>query len=154
MEDGTYEVSGTATDEALNEGMDATSDELIIETTTPVVTIDELITNVVSPELTGTTDDASAVIEVTVDGNAYMATNNGATWALAAGTISPDLADGTYEVSVTATDAAMNAGTDATTDELVVDTTTPVVTVDELITNVVSPELTGTIDDATDPILT
>ncbi len=149
LADGTYEVSVTATDAALNEGMDATSDELIIDTTTPVVTIDELITNVVSPELTGTTDDASAVIEVTVDGNAYMATNNGATWALAAGTISPDLADGTYEVSVTATDAAMNAGTDATTDELVVDTTTPVVTVDELITNVVSPELTGTIDDAT-----
>ena len=148
LTEGTYDVSVSATDMATNAGTDDTADELTIDLTAPIVTVDALTTNVASPELTGTIDDATAAIEVTVGGSAYTATNNGTTWTLAAGTITPDLADDTYEVSVSATDAATNAGTDATTNELVIDTTTPVVTVDALITNVVSPELTGTIDDA------
>ncbi|WP_421894573.1 Ig-like domain-containing protein [Marinoscillum sp.] len=148
LTEGTYDVSVSATDMATNAGTDDTADELTVDLTAPTVTVDALTTNVASPELTGTIDDATAAIEVTVGGSAYTATNNGTTWTLAAGTITPDLADDTYEVSVSATDAATNAGTDATTNELVIDTTTPVVTVDALITNVVSPELTGTIDDA------
>ncbi|MEQ8582628.1 MAG: Ig-like domain-containing protein [Marinoscillum sp.] len=148
LTEGTYDVSVSATDMATNAGTDDTADELTVDLTAPIVTVDALTTNVASPELTGTIDDATAAIEVTVGGSAYTATNNGTTWTLAAGTITPDLADDTYEVSVSATDAATNTGTDATTNELVIDTTTPVVTVDALTTNVVSPELTGTIDDA------
>ena len=66
---------------------------------------------------------------MTVNGTTYAATNNGdGTWTLADDTIAPALADGTYDVSVTATDALGNVGTDASTNELTVDTTAPVVT--------------------------
>ena len=51
-------------------------------------------------------------------------------------------------MQVTATDAVGNIGTDATTDELTIDTAAPVVTVDSLLTNDTTPGLTGTVDDA------
>ncbi|HAA52373.1 MAG TPA: hypothetical protein DCE43_21840, partial [Planctomycetaceae bacterium] len=51
------------------------------------------------------------------------ATNNGAgNWSVADDTITA-LAEGTYDISVTATDAVGNAGADATTDELTVTST-------------------------------
>ena len=72
---------------------------------------------------------------MTVNGTTYAATNNGdGTWTLADDTIAPALADGTYDVSVTATDALSNVGTDASTNELTVDTTAPIVTVTGLTT--------------------
>ena len=68
-------------------------------------------------------------------GNTYPVTNQGdGTWTLADDTITTALADGTYDVQVTATDAVGNVGTDATTDELTIDTAAPVVTVDVLAT--------------------
>ena len=92
----------------------------------PVVTVDALSTSDSTPPLTGTVDDPTAVIQVTVDGNTYAATNNGdGTWTLADDTIAPALADGTYDVAVTATDPFSNVGVDGTTDELVVSTNTP-----------------------------
>ena len=112
------------------------------------MTVDTLLTNDTTPELTGTLDDPDAAIEVTVDGNTYSAVNNGdGTWTLTDDTISPALADGTYDVAVAATDLAGNVGTDTTTAELTVDTIAPVVTVDMLLTNDPTPELTGTVDD-------
>ena len=67
---------------------------------------------------------------MTVNGTTYTATNNGdGTWTLADNAIAPALADGTYDVSVTATDGVGNVGSDASIDELVVDTSAPVVTV-------------------------
>lgn len=87
----------------------------------PIITVDAIATPDRSPELTGTIDDPDATIDIQVDGNNYAATNNGDdTWTLAAGTISPDLADGTYDVIATATDLFSNVGTDATTDELTI----------------------------------
>ncbi len=150
LADGTYEVSVTATDAASNVGTDSTTNELTIDTAAPVVTVDTLLTNDNTPALSGTIDDPSAIISVTVDGNTYGATNNGdGTWTLADNTISPALADGTYDVQVSATDAASNMGSDSTTDELIIDTTAPVVTVDPLLTNDNTPALTGTVDDPT-----
>ena len=91
------------------------------DTKAPTVTVDSLNSNDNKPQLTGTVDDSTASISVTVDGNVYAATNNGdRTWTLADNTISPALLDGTYDISVTATDPAANVGSDATTDELVV----------------------------------
>ncbi len=73
-----------------------------------------------TPELTGTVDDATAVISVTVDGQLNAATNNGdGTWTPADNTLTA-LATGTYDVAVTATDSVRNVGTDATTDELTI----------------------------------
>ncbi len=150
LADGTYDVAVTATDAVGNEGTDATQDELTIDTTAPAIAVDALTSNDNTPTLTGTIDDASASIIVTVDGVDYEATNNGASWTV---TVENALADGTYDVSVAGTDAVGNEGTDATQDELTIDTTVPEVVVDALTTNDNTPTLTGTIDDATASIL-
>jgi PKD repeat protein len=116
LSDGIYDLAVTATDAAGKTGTDGTIDELTIDTVAPVVTVDTLVTNDATPQLTGTVDDAAAVVEVTVAGTAYVATNNGdGTWTLADDTISPALADGTCDVSVSAADLAGNVGTDTTT---------------------------------------
>ena len=61
-----------------------------------------LSTNDVTPELTGTVDDATASVVVTVGGADYSATNNGDnTWSVTVST----LGEGIYDVSVTATKA-------------------------------------------------
>ncbi|WP_223677379.1 Ig-like domain-containing protein, partial [Escherichia fergusonii] len=60
-----------------------------------------LSTNDSSPQLTGTVNDPTATIQVTVGLNTYAATNNGdGTWTLADNVIAPALLDGTYDVSV------------------------------------------------------
>jgi len=104
---------------------------VLVDLTAPIVTVDILLTNDPTPQLTGTVDDPDASIEVTVDGNSYAAVNNGdGTWTLVDDTISPALADGTYDVAVSAIDLAGNVGTDTTTNELVVDSTIVSVTWD------------------------
>ena len=147
LAEGIYPVTAIGTDTYGNQATDATTLELTIDTTDPVVTVASLTTNNTQPALTGTVDDNAATINVLVDLNNYAATNNGdGTWSLSAGTIAA-LGEGTYEVVVTATDAAGNAGTDGTTLELTIDTTDPVVTVASLTTNNTQPALTGTVDD-------
>lgn len=148
LTDGIYDIVASATDLASNVGNDATTNELTIDLTSPLVTINNLATNVVSPELTGTVDDNTAQVEITVSGSTYAATNNSdGTWTLSAGIITPNLTDGIYEVNATATDIVGNVGTDASTNELTIDLVAPVVTVNEVATSITSPELTGTIDD-------
>ena len=95
----------SATDAVGNVGSDASVDELVVDTTAPVVTVNGLSTGDNTPQLTGTVSDPTATVEVTVNGTTYTATNNGdGTWTLADNSIAPALADGTYDVSVTATD--------------------------------------------------
>jgi hypothetical protein len=127
---------------------------LVIDTTAPAVTVDPLTTNDTTPEITGTIDDPTATVIVTVNGIDYPAINNGdGTWTLTDGTITSALSDGTHDISVTATDGASNPGTDPTTGELVIDTNAPVVTVDPITSNDTSPQLTGTIDDPTATVI-
>ena len=148
--DGTYDVMATATDVAGNTSMDATVDELTIDTAAPTVpTVDFLTTNDNTPTITGTADSVDD-LTVIVDGVTYtegdgnLTDNGDNTWSL---TIPSPLADGTYDVMVTATDAAGNASMDATVDELTIDTTAPTVpTVDFLTTNDTTPTITGTAD--------
>ncbi len=148
LADGTYDVSVTATDSGSNVGSDATTNELTIDTTAPVVTVDTLITNDTTPGLSGTVSDAESTVSVTVDSIIYIATNNGdGTWTLADNTITLTLAEGVFDVSVTATNLALVDGSDATTGELTIDLTNPVVTVDSLSTGDTTPELTGTVAD-------
>jgi len=89
----------------------------------PIVTVDPLTTGDTTPELTGTVTDARppATVTVTVDGNDYVVPASGGTWTLADNTIAPALGDGTYDVSVTASDIVGNTGSDTTVDELVVE---------------------------------
>ncbi|WP_223248860.1 Ig-like domain-containing protein, partial [Leeuwenhoekiella nanhaiensis] len=106
--------------------------------------------------MTGTADSADDLV-VVVDGVTYtegdgnLVDNGDDTWTL---TIPSPLADGTYDVMATATDAASNASVDATVDELTIDTTPPTVpTVDPLGTNDNTPTITGTADSADDLVV-
>lgn len=145
--DGTYNVTVTATDAASNAGTDATTNELTIDTTAPTVTVVTISTNDSTPALGGTVNDPTATISVTVGAQNVAGTNTGlGTWVLADNTLTA-LADGTYNVIVTATDTLGNAASDATTSELFVDTTPPVLTVNDALTADNTPSLSGTVDD-------
>lgn len=148
LADGTYDIVVIAVDAAGNVGTDGTIDELTIDTTVPELTVDTLLTNDATPEITGLVNDPWAFIQVTFGGYSYIADNNAdGTWTLPNGTISSDLSDGDYDILVTATDMAGNVSSDTTSDELTVDTTAAVVTIDNLSTNDTSPQLSGIVDD-------
>ncbi|MEI1727284.1 BapA/Bap/LapF family large adhesin, partial [Acinetobacter baumannii] len=104
-----------------------------VDTTAPVVSFTDASTNDTTPALTGTIDDPTATVVVTVDGVDYPAVNNGdGTWTLADNTL-PVLADGPHTVSVTATDVAGNVSTPVT-GTVTVDATAPTlaITTDDL----------------------
>jgi|GEM_PF-7053873 len=92
----------------------------VIDTTAPTITVDSLTTSDNTPTVTGTVDDTTAVISITVDHHTYSATNNGdGTWSA---NVTHTLSDGTYDVAATATDTVGNVGHDSTTNELTVNT--------------------------------
>ncbi|WP_227367826.1 Ig-like domain-containing protein [Halomonas sp. M20] len=140
-----YSVSVAATDAANNTVTDTGT--LSVDTTAPLLTVDDFITNDTTPVLTGTVDDTNATVTVTINDVDYTATNNGdGTWILADDTL-PMLGEGNHEISVTATDMAGNGTTD--TGALTIDTGVPNVTFDDVITNDAKPMFAGTIDDPT-----
>ncbi|MGN8009910.1 Ig-like domain-containing protein, partial [Acinetobacter sp. 22301] len=113
-------VTATATDPAGNTSGPATA---VVDAVAPTVALDDVLTNDSTPALTGTVSDPTATVVVNVDGVDYPAVNNGdGTWTLADNTL-PALTDGPHTITVTATDAAGNAGTD--TAVVTVDTTAP-----------------------------
>ncbi|EJO40725.1 bacterial group 3 Ig-like protein [Acinetobacter baumannii Canada BC-5] len=115
-------VTATATDPAGNTSLPGTG-TVSADITAPVVALDDMLTNDSTPALTGTVNDPTATVVVNVDGTDYPAVNNGdGTWTLADNTL-PTLADGPHTITVTATDAAGNAGTD--TAVVTIDTTAP-----------------------------
>ncbi|MCO0803758.1 Ig-like domain-containing protein, partial [Acinetobacter baumannii] len=115
-------VTATATDPAGNTSLPGTG-TVSADITAPVVALDDVLTNDSTPALTGTVNDPTATVVVNVDGVDYPAVNNGdGTWTLADNTL-PVLADGPHTITVTATDAAGNAGTD--TAVVTIDTTAP-----------------------------
>ncbi|WP_341328737.1 SwmB domain-containing protein [Methylotuvimicrobium sp. KM2] len=127
---GTIDITVTATDPAGNTGTDTGS--LTIgtggsDTTPPVVTFTDLTTNDTTPALTGTVDDPTATVVVTVGGIDYAATNNGdGTWTLADNTL-PVQPAGTTDITVTATDPAGNSSmaTGSVTVAIMLPDTTP-----------------------------
>ncbi|WP_413692201.1 beta strand repeat-containing protein [Psychromonas sp. KJ10-2] len=138
-------VTATASDAAGNST--TTTGSIDVDTVGLNVSLDSLTTNEVSPALSGSIDDISASVEVTVNGDIYEATNNeDGTWSLAADTL-PDLTEGDVEVTVTASDEAGH--TDSITNSISVDLTVPVVTIDSIITTDTTPSISGTIDDPT-----
>ncbi|WP_193352322.1 Ig-like domain-containing protein, partial [Catenovulum agarivorans] len=121
---GTLTVTASQTDSAGNTSSDV-SETVTLDNELPSVVINSLQTNDITPALSGTVDDVEATISVTLDGQNYDAVNNAdGTWILADDTVSA-LADGTYDVEVSATDAFANVATDSTTAELEIDATKP-----------------------------
>lgn len=91
----------------------------------PVVTVTALTTADSTPGLTGTVDDVTATLSLTVDGQTLTPTNNGnGSWTLADNLIAA-LDHGPYDVAISATDAQGNIGTDASSNELTVDLLPP-----------------------------
>ena len=72
--------------------------ELTVDTMVPVVTVENSLTTTdTSPGLTGTVDDPTATVVVTVASHDYPAVVVGTAWTLAAGTITPGLTAGSAD---------------------------------------------------------
>ncbi|WP_436480216.1 Ig-like domain-containing protein, partial [Acinetobacter seifertii] len=98
-------VTATATDPAGNPSLPGSA---VVDAVAPTVAVTTALTNDSTPALTGTVNDPTAKVVVTVDGVNYPATNNGdGTWTLADNTL-PALTDGPHTITVTATDPAGN----------------------------------------------
>src|SRR5690606_8732352 len=99
-----------------------------IDLTLPTVpTVDELITNDTTPEITGTVvseDDLTVAVNgiTYIEGDGNLTDNTDGTWTLQipAGN---EIPEGVYDVVATATNTAGNSSIDTTTDELTIDTT-------------------------------
>ena len=92
----------------------------------PIISVDDLITSDPSPALSGTIDDHTATISITVAGQTLAAANNGdGTWTLADDALSI-LVEGSYTISATATDDNDNTS-NMVTATLTVDLTPPTV---------------------------
>jgi hypothetical protein len=114
-------AGGIAQDLAGNANAPATQLSITVDTTAPVVTVDALTTSDATPPLTGSVDDDSALLLLSVGGQTAAPVNNGdGTWTLPDDTLAP-LSEGTFDVAVTAMDEAGNIGGDDTTDELTVE---------------------------------
>jgi hypothetical protein len=130
---------------ALNGALTMDADEFY--SAPPAVTItgaDNAYTNTSTPTISGTTNvESPSVVTVTIAGQTLTATPADGTWS-----VSPAiLANGTYPVIASTSDAAGNPG--SATQQLTVDTVPPVVTIDggsSVITNDPTPTIAGTSD--------
>jgi hypothetical protein len=117
-------AAGVATDAAGNPNVASNTLTRTLDTIAPTVTANPLTTSNNTPTLTGTVNDPTAAVSVTVGGTTRSAVVSGNTWSLA---LTSPLADGQYTVDVTATDPAGNTGTSTLANGLVIDTTPPTV---------------------------
>lgn len=130
-----------------------TSAQVNIDNISPVVDVTTLTTGDNRPALEGNVDDNSAALSLTVGGQTVSPTNDGdGTWSLADDVLAV-IADGTYDIQISATDPAGNVGSDATNNELVIDTQAPTVTVNTLETNDNTPTITGSYSDASTTVV-
>jgi hypothetical protein len=119
----------------------------------PVVTqpADGLLTNNARPTFSGTAE-ANSTITLRLNGNSIgTALATGGQWSL---TPSSDLTDGSYQLTATATDAALNSSTASVARTLTVDTTPPSrptisQPVSGLLTNNPRPTISGTTEENT-----
>jgi len=122
--EGANTITVIATDKAGN--YETKTVLVTLDTHAPTVAVTPLTTDNNKPVITGTVDDNLAIVKVKVGGKEYTANIANGAW-----TVSTDiaLADGKYNVVAIATDEAGNIGSELTTDELVVDTTDPIISV-------------------------
>ncbi|HZG58604.1 S-layer homology domain-containing protein [Paenibacillus sp.] len=124
LDGATFEVVATITDEHALTSDEAT-DAAVVDTTAPTrPTVTTQTTNDTTPAIHGTAIvEPGGTLTVTVSGAVYGVgehlTLAGTNWTLQ---IPSELAAGTYDVTATSVDAAGNASTDATSEELTVKT--------------------------------
>ena len=145
LADATHTVTATVTDPAGNEGTDTQA--LSVDTAAATVTIaggPTATTPDWTPTISGLTDvEAPAMVTVTINGQTLTATPFNGAWSVDA-TI---LANGSYPVVASVTDAAGNPGT--ATQQLTVNSVPPVVSIDggpSATTSDSTPTITGTAD--------
>jgi hypothetical protein len=120
---GIYVIRLTAYDNAGNFAYDEFT--LNWDTAPPVITVDKLITNDSTPELTGTVNKSNAEVKITVNNKEYDAINNGdGTWILPNDVID-ELETGVYDVTAKAIGFAGSIGIDGGLAELTVDLVPP-----------------------------
>ncbi|MCK0157791.1 Ig-like domain-containing protein, partial [Cellulophaga sp. F20128] len=149
---GVNEVVVTSMDASGNSSVDSTSLELTIDTISPLApTVAILITNDITPILSGTAEIGSTVTVVVADATYTTIADSSGNWTIDTETATPDSGvfnpdiNGANEVMVTSSDAAGNSTDDNTTLELTIDATPPAVpTVVSQITNDTTPILSGT----------
>jgi hypothetical protein len=125
LPDGTYDLRVTASDAAGNVTV-VTRDEIVeVDATPPTVTVNTTVSPSAQPIITGTVFDANPPVTLSITLNnsppfTYTQTPLGTNWTLLIDQTPPFglLNQGVYNVTVVATDAAGNVGTDATTNEL------------------------------------
>ncbi|MBU2915140.1 choice-of-anchor L domain-containing protein, partial [Reichenbachiella agariperforans] len=154
-----YEVIAIVEDGGGNQATDISSNEIIIDTVAPTVpTVVSQVTSDTTPVISGTTGTGAALsgdenMRVTVNGATYNVTPDASgNWSIdtetapaISGTLGTFTDGNTYPVVATVTDVAGNTATDASTDELVIDTTDPTVpTVVSQTTSDTTPVITGT----------
>lgn len=124
LPEGIYDVVAMATDISGNTAQDITIDELEIDVTLVLPTVDPQNTESNTPVITGTAESAdNLTVEVNgavyTEGDGSLVDHGDDTWTL----IIPQenaLAPGTYDVVATVMDAAGNIRSDNTTNELVI----------------------------------
>ena len=150
LAEGSYTVEAQVTDLAGNTASDTENGTL--DVTAPVISVNDPGTgNDTTPTITGSTDlPTGSSVQITVVDNAGV-TQVFTAIVAANGTFSADvpaaMAEGSFTVSVSATDDAGNTATDADTG--VIDVTAPTITVDvDDVTNDTTPVINGTTDAA------
>ena len=133
---GANEVTAIVTDGVGNSSTDVTNNEVVIDTITPVApTVDLLLTNDATPTVTGTAEAASTNV-ITFGGATFTVFASGlGQWTLDTGVVTPDSGsfspdvNGVNDVAVVSSDAAGNSAVDASSNEITIDTTAPVLTI-------------------------
>lgn len=138
--DGTLQVNiptGAARDAANNPNNAGPGlpPSVTIDNIAPVLTVNPLSTTDRTPPLGGTVGasgvDADGLVTITVNGQSNTVAATGNDWSLPDNTL-VSLNDGIYDVEAVAFDIAGNLGSDATTNELKVDSQPPVLTLSAL----------------------
>jgi uncharacterized protein (TIGR03382 family) len=154
LADGSHTVKATATDAVGNTSPDSNTNTFTVDTTPPAAPV--LVTPANNSETNDTTPTFSGTAEANVTVTVFLdGTQLGTTTADAAGnwTFTPAtaLAQGTYDASAVATDAAGNTSPSSNVNRFTIDTTvvgTPVVTspANNSVTSDTTPTITGTAD--------
>ncbi|WP_040394094.1 immunoglobulin-like domain-containing protein, partial [Catenovulum agarivorans] len=116
---------------------------ILIDTTAPEASFDDLLTNTLTPTLTGSVDDPNATISATVNGQAIAVTNNGDGSFSIADAFT--LIEGSNQITITLVDQSGNQTVLNAT--ITADVTLPQGTINSIVTDDTTPAITGTVDD-------